>query len=135
MKLLLELNDKSADIHDLNTLIQEQNLKGVQTNVVEGQPIEGSMGAADFLPIIQMVLGSTVAAAGVKGLFDVLKNYFDLKKQRLVSDENLEKAKIEEHKIEMVVETAEGKKVNVKFSSFNEAERKTFLSAIDKALQ
>jgi len=81
-----------------------------------------------------MILSSTVVAAGVKGLFDIMKTYFDLRKQKLVNQGKIEKSKIDQHKVEFVVETKEGKKMNIKFSSFDEEERKQFFNTVDKVL-
>ncbi len=134
MKIEIKLNTKDSDeeISILNDFISEQNLKGLINKIAVSEPKHGSMSVGDLMPIIQIILGSTVVAAVVKGLFDIIKNYFDLRKQKIISQSEIEKNKIEQHKIEIVLETKEGEKVNLKFSSFNETERKHFFETVDK---
>lgn len=130
MKIELVLNTANAadEITGLNDYIREQNLKGIMTKVAEREPRPGEMSAGDYMPIIQMILGSTVVAAGVKGIFDIIKNYFELRKEKI-------KATVEQHKIAFTVETQDGKKVNLQFSSFDEKERKQFFNAIDQVFE
>jgi len=134
MKIELVLNTTNAadEITGLNDYIREQNLKGIMTKVAERDPQPGEMSAGDYMPIIQMILGSTVVAAGVKGIFDIIKNYFDLQKEKIKAEADKEKTKIEQHKIAFTVETKEGEKVNLQFSSFDEKERAHFFNAIDQ---
>lgn len=134
MKIEIKLNTKNADeeITSLNDFISEHNIKGLSNKIAISEPEHGSMSVGDLMPIIQMILGSTVVAAGVKVIFDIIKNYFDLRKQKITSQSELDKNKIEQNKIEFIVETKEGEKVNLKFSSFNETERKQFFETIDK---
>jgi hypothetical protein len=46
-----------------------------------------------------------------------------------------EKNKIEQHKIEFDLETNEGKKISIKFISFDEEERRDFFQKIDNVLK
>ncbi len=130
MKIELVLNTENAtdEITGLNDYIREQNLKGIMTRVAERKPLPGEMSAGDYLPIIQCVLGSTVVAAGVKGLFDLIKNYFELQKEKI-------KTKAEQHKIAFNLETKDGKKINLQFSAFDEKERADFLKTIDGLIE
>jgi hypothetical protein len=91
LKIELKLNTENADneIIQLYDFINEHSIKGIKSKVAEIEPELGTMGAGDYMPIIQMILGSTVVAAGVKGLFEIIKNYFDLRKQIYIfQDEN-----------------------------------------------
>lgn len=135
MKIELKLNTENAndEINEFNYFICEQNLKGMRFKVLQKEPEPETMSLGDILPIIEIVLGSSVVAASVKGLFDVIKNYFDMRKEKISKINELEKAKIEQHKIEFSIETNAGKKVNLKFSSFNENERTEFFMKVDKA--
>ena len=134
MKLEITLNTANApdEIIELNDFIREQNIKGIMTKVARREPQPGEMSIGDYMPIIQMILGSTVVAAGVKGLFDVFKNYFDLKKQKITSKAEVEKATLEQHKIAFTVESNDGRKINLQFASFSETERKHFFETVDK---
>ncbi|MCX6251014.1 MAG: hypothetical protein NTX61_09690 [Bacteroidetes bacterium] len=134
MKLEITLNTENAadEINELNDFIREQNIKGIITKVAQREPQPGEMSIGDYMPIIQMILGSTVVAAGVKGLFDILKNYFDLQKQRVASKADVEKANTEQQKIAFTVEKKDGSKINLQFSSFSDSERKNFFKTVDK---
>ncbi len=129
MKFEIVLNTENAteEIENLNEYIREQNLKGVMTKLVERPPQQGEMSIGDYMPVIELLLGSTVVAAGVKGLFDIIKNYFDLQKEKL-------KNKTEQHKISFNIET-DGKKVDLQLTSFDEKERQNFIKTIDKVLK
>jgi hypothetical protein len=141
MKILLHLNDPvdADEIHDLNDFIREQKLPGVLPSVVENQltTLDGevqikSMSGADYMSIVQMILGSTVVAAGAKGLFDVIKNYFDIRRQKITSEADIEKAKIDATKIVLVVEDEKGNKKSVTLNALNDEERHTFSKTIDE---
>lgn len=134
MKAELRLNTKNAEeeITDLYNFINEHSLSGIKNRIIESEPEKGTMGAGELMPIIQIVLGSTVVAAGVKSLFDILKSYFELRKQKSSAQIEIEKNKTDQHKIEFAVETNDGKKINLKFSSFNDDERKQFFETVDK---
>jgi hypothetical protein len=129
IKIITQLN--SDEIVELNDLIREKNPKGMISKVVEKDAEPGSMGLMDFMPIIDLLLGSTVVAAGLKGLFDIIKSYFEVRSKQTLSKAEIEKTKIEQHNIEIVVETNDGKKTSLKFNSFNEDERKRFIETID----
>ena len=134
MRIKLHLNtaDSNDEIVELNDFLKEQNMKGLISKIEETKAVEGTMGVGDYLPVLEIILSSTVVAAGVKGLFEVFKNYFDLKRARISTASDLDKLKIEQRKVEFSMETADGKKVNVKFSSFDSNERKQFFDSVDK---
>jgi len=134
MKLELKLNSVNAEeeIIELNDYIKEHNLKGLISKVLTKEPEKNSMSVNEYMPIIQLVLGSTVVAAGVKGLFDIIKSYFELKKQKISSNVDMEKNSAEKSKIEFQIETKAGKKINLKFNSFDDKERLNFFTTLDK---
>ncbi len=136
MKLYLQLNapDGSDEIHELHDYLREQNLKGMVTNVPQAPPVPGSMSGGAYMSIINVLLGSTVVSAGVKGLFDILKGYFDWKKQGSSEKKTAEKISEDAHKMEFVIESSDGKKLSVKLNSFNEKEREAVFQLVDKAL-
>lgn len=135
LKIILNTEKAEEEIIDLNDYIREQNMKGVITKVEEKKAEEGTMGIGDYMPVISLILASPVIAAGIKGIFEACKNYFDLRKQQAISNTETEKTKAEEHKMEFVIETAEGKKINLKISSFDEEERKRFLDSVDTVIK
>ncbi len=127
MKLELVLNTENADeeISILNDYIGEQNLDGIMTKIVECEHKQGEMSVGDYMPIIQFVLGAPVVVAGVKGIFDIIKNYFELQKEKIVQS-----------KITFNIETTpDGKKESIEFSSFDEEERKRFFKIVDKTFR
>lgn len=137
MKLELVLNTENAadEITVLNEYIGEQNLDGMMTQVVEREPQPGEMSIGDYMPIIQFVLGAPVVVAGVKGLFDIIKNYHALKIEQIKADTEIKKAEIEQNAITLNVETEDGKKESVTFSSFNNEERERFFKIVDKVFR
>lgn len=92
--LILNTPDNADEIVILNDYIREQNLKGMMTQLTERPPQPGEMSVGDYMPFIQMLFGSAATAAGIKGLFDLIKAYFDLKKHKISAGTELEKAKI-----------------------------------------
>jgi hypothetical protein len=157
MKIELVLNTPNAsdEIAELDAYIREQNIRGMMTQVAERNPQPGEMSVGDYLPVIQMILGSTATAAGIKGLFDLIKAYFELQKNKTSSNAEIEKAKIganaevekakilasaeiEKAKIEQKVafnfDLPEGKKV-LELHSFDEKERALFDKTIDQAVK
>jgi len=135
IKVILNRSDLSEEISGLNDFIREQNLKGIITKVEEIEAPKGTMGFGDLMPIITLILGSSVVTAGVKGLFDLVKNYFEMRKQRELTNAEIERTKLEQYNIDFVFETNEGKKVNLKFNSFSDEERKQFLQTVDSVLK
>jgi hypothetical protein len=132
MKLELVLNTENAtdEIVLLNNFIGEHNLEGMMTQIVEREPQPGEMSIDDYMPIIQVVLGAPVVAAGVKGLFDIIKNYHALKVEQLKAETDIKKAEIAQSAITANFETEDGKKTSFAFSSFNEEERERFLETV-----
>jgi hypothetical protein len=132
MKIEIKLNkDNNSELIDLYDFISEQNLKSMRFTIQQKESEIGTLGAVDYLPIIELVLGSSVIAASVKGIFDILKNYFDLKKVKIAKQSELEKNKLELYKIELTIETNDNKKVDLKFASFDQNERSEFFKSID----
>lgn len=122
MKIQLELLTENAneEIEDFNDFIREENISGLITKLKEAEPEEGAMSAADYLPIIQMVLGSSVVAAGIKGIFDVIKKYFDYKT-------STSKIKAEEKKVVLSKKNDKGESESFTMSLLNEEERIKFM--------
>lgn len=147
MKIELVLNTANAadEVVVLDAYIREQNLKGMMTKVAERDPQPGEMSVGDYLPIIQMIVGSTATAAGIKGLFDLIKTYFELQKNKTTVNAEIEKAKIaanaeiEKAKIEQKValnfESKDGKKISVELHTFDEKERELFAKTIDQVFE
>ena len=77
MKIELTILTENAvdETINLNTYIREHNVKGVMTEISEKPVEKGAMNIADYLPMIQMVLGS----GGVVGLITVIKSYYETK--------------------------------------------------------
>jgi hypothetical protein len=130
VKFQLVLENDNQDAADLNSFIREQNVKGLLSKVEMKDPEPGTQSGMDYSSIITLVLQSTVVAAGVKGLFDVIKNYFDLKKQGLVSEADGKKAEHEANKIKLKHTTKDGRNLEVELSAFTEQERQQFLTFI-----
>jgi hypothetical protein len=80
-----------AETIELNIFIQEHNLKGVITKVAEDEPTHGDMNMTDYLPVIEMVLSSSVVAAGAAGLFSVIKSHFENRAAERIAKINADK--------------------------------------------
>jgi hypothetical protein len=133
IKITLDENIKPLEeLDNLKNYIQEYKLKGLIVEFVQIESNDNSMGASEYLPILQLVLNSTVLAAGVKGLFDILKNYFELKKEKLRSIIETEKLQVEKSLLELDIEDEKGKKTHIKIKSFSDEERKMFFELISK---
>lgn len=134
MKISLHLHTPNAgeEIVGLNDFIREQNIKGLITKIPEIEPPTGTMSVSDYMPMIELLLGSTVVAAGVKGIFDAVKNYFDLRGMKISKDAEVERSKMDQGIITLDFESGQGKKINLKFNSFDDNERKQFLETFDR---
>lgn len=131
-KVKMELNFNPEDIIDFDNYIKEESPSGILTKLEELPPAKGSMGMSTYLPIIEILLGSSVVAAGIKGLFEIIKKWFDLKKEEVNSKFELEKLKLEEKKVTFTKVVDDNKTETLTLSLFNENERKQFLSFIKK---
>ncbi|MBD2703414.1 hypothetical protein IC229_22410 [Spirosoma sp. BT702] len=134
IEIKLSANTKLPDVVALNEYIREHNIKGVISTVEEAEPTQGSMSFDDYLPAIKLVLGSTATVGGIKGIFDIIKSYFDLVKQKYVSKAETDKENLKQSKVEFTFEES-GKKVTLNFSSFDETERKSFFETVNKVLE
>ena len=134
IEIKLSANTKLPDVVALNEYIREHNIKGVISIVEEAETTQGSMSFDDYLPAIKLVLGSTATVGGIKGIFDIIKSYFDLVKQKYVSKAETDKENLKQSKVEFTFEES-GKKVTLNFSSFDETERKSFFETVNKVLE
>ena len=135
MKIELRIINNSADDTELlKNYIKEENLPGVIVNLKTTDTVDGSMSLEDYSNIIQLFLGSAATGAIINGIFDRIKNYYDLQKNKYATDAEVEKKKIEQSKVEFTLEK-DGKKVSFNFSSFRDDERKHFFDSIDKYLK
>lgn len=133
-KINISAGIQPQEVTTLNEYIREQNIKGIISTVKEDEPIQGSMSLNDYIPAIQLVLGSAATAAGIKGIFDVIKSYFDMSKQKNISNNEANKESLKQSKIEFSFEES-GKKVTLNFSSFDEVERKIFFETVNRVLE
>ena len=127
MKIKIELNTQNAkdEIEELNDFIKEKNLKGLISKLEDAPIKNGTMDIGTYMPIIQMTLASGAVAAGVKGLFDIIKKWFDVKMES-------SKLKSEEKKVTFTKLNKDGVPETISMSLFNEKERKQFIKFFDK---
>ncbi|MBL8006972.1 MAG: hypothetical protein JNJ56_05530 [Ignavibacteria bacterium] len=127
-ELSFELNlitsDSKTEILELHEFLLGE-VPGLEIQLKENpESKEGAM-SIELLPVLQIVLSSTAVAAGVKGLFTVLKDYFELRKQKYAFDSD-------KTKIQITKTSNDGKTETVSMHLFTENERKTLLEFINK---
>ena len=81
MKFEIEIFGKDAllEAKMLSKSIQEKNLKGLHVELKEDELKEGTLSIPEYLPII---MGATVSAAVITGIFSVLTKWMDMKLKR-----------------------------------------------------
>ncbi len=132
MNLKMELNTDAENVQSLNEFIKEESPSGVISKIKKAPAVEGAMGMDTYLPIIELVLSSTVVTAGVKGLFDVIKKWFEIKRKAIEANTELAKIESEEKKVTFTKTTQDNQTETITLSLFNEAEREKFLEYIKK---
>ena len=127
MNIQLELKTENAieDIEELNDFIREENLSGVITKIEDAPAKDGTMDIGTYMPIIQMVLGSTVVATGIKGIFDILKKWFEYKTKKI-------ELQTVEKKVTLSKKNKDGETEMFTMSLFDEKERKQFMKFFTK---
>ncbi len=145
-------NNAEDEAVALHQYIKEHNLKKTMVKMVEKPTTRGSMDVSNYLPIMEIILGS----GGIAGVWGILKAYFDNRsKERIAKIEQqttLETAKInkekeltladkqkeiakmqEETKRSMVKFTLEkdGQKLSMEASTFNELEFEQFKQLLE----
>lgn len=123
-ELNLKASDPTTEILELYEFLMGE-VPGLEIKIKENpESKEGAM-SIELLPVLQIVLSSTAVAAGVKGIFTVLKDYFELRKQKYAFDSD-------KTKIQITKTTNEGKTETVSMHLFTENERKTLLEFFNK---
>jgi hypothetical protein len=131
VQIILETENPETDAIQLNDFIKELNIKELISNVEESQTTNGTMSVGEYLPIINLLLTSTVSSVFIKGIFDVIKNYFDIKKANISSSIETKKIEAEINKVTITIENDDGIKKSMSFSTFNEDERTKFFEIIN----
>ncbi|MEM7655796.1 MAG: hypothetical protein AAF399_06680 [Bacteroidota bacterium] len=122
-------------IEDLTAYLQEQNLAGMLISRPEGEMNVRSMSSVDYLPIIKIVASSTVAAAAIKGMFDLIKKGMDLRVASKERQAEMDKAKLAAEKVECTIIRPDGSQYLLNFHPTDETERNKFLGFVNQAWQ
>lgn len=96
-------DDCNSKIFEIEEILK-YDVKGI---LFEAQMIpskSGTMSGNEYSGIIQMILTSGAVAAGVKGIFSVLKDYFELKKQQNQLDVEKNKVSIKKTNSNGIIE-------------------------------
>lgn len=132
----LHLHSKSShsqEIESLEFFIKENRLKNILTKKqISKEPSEWVTQGDEYLPILQLILSPIVTVAGIKGVFDVLKNYFDIRKQEISNKIEGMKIENEQKKISLTYSKEDGSKLELEFYSFDESERLQFQEWINR---
>lgn len=108
-----------SDIIIVHDQIKNHNFRGITVTLIHQEEENGSMSGGDFLPILSIVLGSSVTTAILAGLFDVFKEFLIHKTSK--SELESKQDKITFYRKEGEVETS------ITLHVFDEEERKVFL--------
>jgi hypothetical protein len=144
--------DNLNEANEFADTLKDKNLRGVKVTQAQAKPEKGSLEMAEWMPLINLVIQSGLAATVVTSVFESLKSIFienkktkadaNLEELRIESGERIEMAKIRsntsvENKkieqqskfVEFIIEN-DGKKVNLKFTKGDEAEQAELLKVI-----
>lgn len=132
--IYLEPTSDDDAAENLKNFIAENSLPGVQAKLEAKQPEAGALSGGEYLPLVKMLLGSTVVASTVKSLFDIIKQYFELQKTKTKAATEIEKAKINAGRVQLKIKNKTGKSVDLTFTAFDEKERSEFFKNIDEIL-
>lgn len=128
MNIELELHTEKNEIEDLNDFIREGNLKGVITQLKELPAEKNAMSIADYEPVIKLVLSSTVVGTAIKGVFDLIKTWLEIKEREKKTELEKEKIKSEEKKVTFTKTSKSGKIRTITIHAFDEKERENLLT-------
>lgn len=123
--------DSEDEIHDINAYIGEHNLKGVQSRVLHEEIKEGNMGLADSLPVIELVLGSSVLSASITAVFGVIKKYIEMRKNRTAKLLQLAESQLEQNRIDLSLGIEGKKSLNLSINTTNPEERKQIFKLLN----
>ncbi len=129
MKFEIKFTDTEQATEFANTL-KDKNLRGVKVSQAEKEAQDGSLDAAEFMPLIILAVKSGLATAVVTQVFGLLKAFL-VENKKTSSNERIEMAKIEAEakKIDFNIE-CNGKKLNFKLSKGSEAEMQGIIETI-----
>lgn len=130
MKLILETNLSIEETMEIKILLDEARLEGAVTAVEEKQPEQGTMNGGDYLPIIGLILSSSVITAGIKGIFEVIKLHKEIKKSKHDADVQVLIHEIDSKSAEVEIVNSDGSKMILKAKMENDGERQDFYNAI-----
>jgi hypothetical protein len=133
--IYLEPSSDDDVVENFKNFIVENNLSGIQARLERKEPEAGTLSGGEYLPLIKMLLGSTVVATTVKSLFDIIKKYFELQESKTKAKTDVEKAKINAGKVQLKLKNKEGKDVDLTFTAFDQKERDAFFKNIDEILK
>lgn len=134
IKINIEIysTDALQDATDISNELKDENLRGVSVQQKEAEPLRGELNAAEYLPIIQLLISSGFAAVAVKEIFSLLKNGFFTESKRIKAEKEVAMTKIKADKevelaklgfVELTLEN-EGQKHHFKITPENEEEQK-----------
>jgi hypothetical protein len=133
--------DQTAQANEFASALKDKNLRGVKVKQTQSKPEDGSLDMAELLPLIKIVVESGFAAGVVTSVFELLRGLFIEKRKaktedeterlRIMGNENIERAKIEQQSnfVEFTLDDG-NKKVNLKFYRGDEAEQAELLNII-----
>lgn len=117
----------------LDNAIKERNMRGGYTEVQKAPPQEGTLSVAEWLPL---VMGATVSAAFVKGIFDLIKTMLEnrVKREQIASTEKIEANKLQaaEQKFIFRIKNEDGMEEVYEFSNYDQDKVDEIISHLSK---
>ena len=134
MECIIELTGQNAptEAHYLEKYLEAQALP----MVILGPPIIANdiptLGIGDFLPMIHLLVESRTAHMAIKGLFDLLNKFFDLRREQCRSQVEIERAYAENKKVKFTLIDPDGRQYKLECQALDDHEQEKFNAIIEK---
>jgi hypothetical protein len=139
--LELQSPDSQIQILEIYDFLQGE-IPGLKMQLKENPDAKKGTMSAELLPVIQMVLGSTVVAAVINGIFSQIKDYFEFRRQKTLngrmvknSKSNINKGSINEDDNSRIIitrKTKDGTKEFISINNFSDEDRKQLFEFLNK---
>jgi hypothetical protein len=136
-ELELQTPDSQSDILEFYDFLKGE-VPGLQMQIKENPEAKKGAMSVELFPIIQMALSSTVASAGVTGIFSLVKDFFEFRRQKKGIHTNKategkdNKSKDDENKIVFRRKSKDGSEEFISITNFNDEDKKHLFELLTK---